>query len=234
MKKIIISGGQGSLAKKIIFNNKNYNIFALNKHLMDITKYTSILKKIKSIKPDYFIHAAALSSPMKQHEVNPIKSIDINIIGTCNVVKACKVTNTKLIYISTNFVYAGTKGNYKETDDLNPINLYAWSKLGGECAVRFYKNSLILRTCMTKKPFPHVYAYTDYITNFLNNDEIAKLILKLINKKGIINLGGIVQTPYQYALKENKNIKKKKFPKSQIKNLGLNTSLNISRLKKLL
>ena len=49
MKKIIISGGQGSLAKKIVFNNKNYNIFALNKHLMDITKYTSILKKIKSI-----------------------------------------------------------------------------------------------------------------------------------------------------------------------------------------
>jgi dTDP-4-dehydrorhamnose reductase len=234
MKKIIISGGQGSLAKKIVFYNKNYKIFSLNKHIMDITKYISILKKIKSIKPSYFIHAAALSSPMSQHEITPIKSININIIGTCNVVKACKITNTKLIYISTNFVYPGIKGNYKETDDLNPINSYAWSKLGGECAVRLYKNSLILRACMTKKPFPHIYAYTNYKTNFLNNDDVAKLVLKLINKKGIINLGGVVQSPYQYALNENKNIKKKAFPKSQLKNLGLNTSLNISKLKKLL
>ena len=57
--------------------------------------------------------------------------------------------NIKLIYFSTNYVYPGSKGNYKETDSLLPVNNYAWSKLGGEASVQLYKNSLILRVCMT-------------------------------------------------------------------------------------
>ena len=63
-------------------------------------------------------------------------SIDNNIIGTCNVVKACKKLKIKLIYLSTSYVYPGLKGNYKETSPLLPYNNYAWSKLGGECAVQ--------------------------------------------------------------------------------------------------
>ena len=52
--------------------------------------------------------------------------------------------NVKLIYFSTNYVYPGTKGNYKETEPVLPVNNYAWSKLGGEASVP-YKNSLILK-----------------------------------------------------------------------------------------
>ncbi len=74
---------------------------------------------------------AGLSRPMKVHEKNIIKSIDLNIIGTTNVTKVCSKLGIKLIYFSTNYVYPGTKGNYKETDPLLPVNNYAWSKLGG-------------------------------------------------------------------------------------------------------
>ena len=67
------------------------------------------------------------------------KSIDLNIIGTANITKACEERNIKLIYFSTNYVYPGKKGNYKEGDNLLPVNNYAWSKLGGEAAVQFIK-----------------------------------------------------------------------------------------------
>ena len=53
---------------------------------------------------------------MDIHEKNINKSIDLNIIGTANVTKVCKQHDIKLIYFSTNYVYPGTKGNYKETD----------------------------------------------------------------------------------------------------------------------
>ena len=75
----------------------------------------------------------------------------------------------KLIYFSTNYVYPGKKGNYRETDPLLPINSYAWSKLGGECSVKLYKNSLIVRLCMCEKPFIHKAAFDDFLTNFINS-----------------------------------------------------------------
>ncbi len=234
MRRIILSGGEGELAKKIFFFNKKYKIYALNKKTLDITNYKNVIKVIKKFKPNYFIHTAALSSPMTQHEKDPIESINVNIIGTSNVVKACYLSKTKLIYISTNFVYPGKKGNYKEAESLNPINLYGWSKLGGECAVKFLKDSLIIRACITKKPFPHKYAFTNYVTSFLSNDDAAKIILKLVNKKGIINMGGKIQTPYEYAIKENKNILRKKISLKQKKKMGYDTSLDSSNLKNIL
>ena len=75
------------------------------------------------------IHLAGLSRPMNIHEKKKIeKSIDLNIIGTANVTKVCKNLILKIIYFSTNYVYPGTKGNYKEMI-LLPVNNYAWSKL---------------------------------------------------------------------------------------------------------
>ena len=123
----------------------------------------------------------------------------------------------------------GKKGNYKEEDPLKPVNNYAWSKLGGECAVTLYKNSLILRIIMCEKPFIHNSAFHDIKTNFIFHDEVASMIPKIIDKKGIINVGGKIQSIYNFAKKTNKNKKKiwkKTFP--------LNPSMNISKLNKIL
>ena len=108
---------------------------------------------------------------------------------------------------------------------MKPINNYAASKLGGECAVKMYKNSLILRITMCEKPFIHKSAFYDIKTNFIFQDEVAKYITKLLNKKGIINIGGKIQTVFNFAKKYNKRIKKisgkKLFPS--------NPSMNISK-----
>ena len=62
-----------------------------------------------------------------------------------------------------------------------------------------YKNSLILRICMTEKPFVHKKAFKDVVMNFMYHEELAKNLLKLINKRGIINIGGTKQTVYNFA-----------------------------------
>ena len=138
----------------------------------------------------------------------------------------------KLIYFSTSYVYPGTKGNYKENNPLLPVNNYAWSKLGGECAVQMYKNSLILRVCMTEKPFVHKSAFADVLTNFIYHKDLVKIFLKLINKKGILNIGGPTQTIYKFAKKEKSNIKKIYAKKIRGLNFPINPSMNLNKLKK--
>jgi dTDP-4-dehydrorhamnose reductase len=229
-KKIVISGGDGRFAKVLKLNNNKLNIFYPNKKKLNILKINSIENYLKKIKPKYLIHAAALSRPMSIHDKNISKSIDLNIIGTCNIVKVCSNLKIKLIYFSTGYVYEGKKGNYKENDPLLPINNYAWSKLGGECAVTMYKNSLILRITMCEKPFIHKSAFYDIKSNFIFHDEVAKIIPKILNKKGILNIGGKIQSIYSFAKKDNPKVKKisgkKLFPK--------NPSMNVGRLNKLL
>ena len=228
-KKIIVTGGDGRFAKVLKNAQLGLNFIFPTKVQLNITKNSSIESYIKKHKPKYLIHCAALSRPMNIHDKNISKSIDINIIGTANIVKACSDFNVKLIYFSTGYVYPGLKGNYKETDGVLPINNYAWSKLGGECSVAMYKNSLILRITMCEKPFIHKKAFYDIETNFIYQEDVAKIIPKIIDEIGIINIGGKTQSVYNFVRASNKDIKKtsgkKLFPPRP--------SMNISKFKKL-
>ena len=167
---------------------------------------------------------------MDIHDKLISKSINLNIIGTCNIVKVCSDLKIKIIYFSTGYVYEGKRGNYKENEPVLPINNYAWSKLGGECAVAMYKNSLILRITMCEKPFIHSYAFHDIKTNFIFHEEVVKVIPKILNKKGIINVGGKTQSIFAFVKKTKKDVKKK----SGKKFLPKNPSMNIEKLNKIM
>ena len=168
----------------------------------------SIKRNLTRVKPKIILHLAGLSSPMSIHEKDICKSIDLNIIGTCNLIKEASKLNIKVVYLSTNYIYPGNSGNYKEIDPLKPWNNYGWSKLGGESAVQMYKNSLILRLCMTEKPFIHKKVYANVKSNFIFQDEVAKILIKVLNKKGIINIGGTPKLIYDFAKKNNQKVKK--------------------------
>jgi dTDP-4-dehydrorhamnose reductase len=165
---------------------------------------------------------------MSIHEKDIRKSIDINIIGTSNLVKACFNDNIKIIYFSTGYVYEGKKGNYTEKDSVKPFNNYGLSKLGGECAVSMYQNSLILRITMTEKPFAHKSAFTNLKSNFMFHEDLVRILPKLLNEKGIINVGGKSQSIYDFAKKYAPKIKKAK-AKKNIK-MPLNQTMNIGKL----
>ena len=232
--KIVITGGSGRFGSELKKIRNKYKLLFPNKHKLNILNLKNIKKYLKSQKPNYLIHLAGLSRPMEIHDKHINKSIDLNIIGTANITKVCAELGIKLIYFSTSYVYPGTKGNYKESDPLMPINNYAWSKLGGECSIQMYKNSLILRVSMAEKPFVHKKAFYDFSTNFIFHDEVAKILFKLINKKGIINLGGKAQTVYKFVKKFNPKIKKIYAKKILGPKYPLNTSMNIKKLKKIL
>ena len=233
-KKIVITGGSGRFGKIFEKNSKNFkfSFFFPKKNQLNILQISTIKKYLKYLKPNYLIHLAGLSRPMKIHEQDIIQSIDKNIIGTANITKVCSELNIKLIYISTCYVYPGIKGNYNEDSPLLPINNYAWSKLGGECSVQLYKNSLILRASVTEKPFIHEKAFIDFKTNFIFHDDLISIIIKLLDCKGIINIGGKSQSVYNFAKKYNSKIKKISAKNILGKNARLNVSMDLNKLKK--
>ena len=186
----------------------------MNKYLIQITKLTKHFENNNSI-------------------IKVLKDINLNIIGTSNLVMVCKKYNIKFVYFSTNYVYPGTKGNYKETDPVLPFNNYGWSKLGGESAVHMYKNSLILRICMTQKPFIHKKALSDVYFNFIFQEEIAKKIPELIRLKGILNVGGPISTIYSFAKKHNSNVKKISLKKIKTIVFKKNMSMNVKKFNKI-
>ena len=231
-RKIVVTGGDGRFAKVLKKNNKNLNLFFFSKNKLDILNLKSIENVFKKINPKIVIHCAGLSRPMDIHEKKISKSIDLNIIGTANIVKACEKFKIKLIYFSTAYVYEGTKGNYKESDPVKPFNNYALSKLGGECSVSMYKNSLILRIQMTEKPFQYKKAYSNIKSNFIFHEDLVNFLPKLLNKKGILNIGGKTQSIYSFAKKNNPNVIKIRAQKNR--KLPINQTMNLNKLNEIL
>ena len=138
-KKIIVTGANGRFAQELKKIKTKFNFIFRNKSQLNILSEKSIRRNITMFKPQSILHLAGLSRPMSIHEKNISKSINLNIIGTCNLVKLCDENKIKIIFFSTSYVYPGVKGNYKETDPLLPWNNYGWSKLGAESAVQMYK-----------------------------------------------------------------------------------------------
>ena len=230
-KKILVTGGDGRFAKVLKEKNKILNLKFLSKKELDILNLDSIEKCFIKFKPKIIFHCAGLSRPMEIHNENIAKSIDLNIIGTANIVKACKKKNIKLIYFSTGYVYQGTKGNYREIDPVKPFNNYGFSKLGGECAVQMYKNSLILRITMTEKPFAYKRGYTNLFSNYMFHEDLVKILPKIIEQYGIINIGGKTRSIFNFGKIYNKKLLK---TKCKDKNIPLKQTMNLQKLKKIL
>ena len=231
IKKVLVTGGSGRFGSALRKIKTKYKIIYPTKKQLDILRIDNIRSFLKRKKPKIVIHMAGLSRPMDQHEKEISRSINLNIIGTSNLVIACSEMKVKIIYISTSYVYPNKGSSFRETDPVLPWNNYGWSKLGAECAVQMYKNSLIVRACVSEKPFLHKTAFNNLKASFLYHDDAAKIVLKLINKTGKINLGGKSQTIFNFAKKTNPSIKK-----SNMKNnvLPKNLTISLSKLKGLL
>jgi dTDP-4-dehydrorhamnose reductase len=196
--RIIFTGGSGLLGSE--FRKIRPDIDYPSSKEFNVTNCEQMKKYVESNGCDLIIHAAAFTSPPLV-EKDPSKAIEVNITGTSNVVKLCMESGIRLIYISTDYVFDGDKGNYKETDPVYPVNKYAWSKLGGECAVRMYDKSLIIRTTFGPNVFPYPKAFVDQWTSRESVSVIAKKIAKLLDKDitGTIHVGGKRKTVYEYA-----------------------------------
>jgi dTDP-4-dehydrorhamnose reductase len=233
-KKFLITGGSGLLGSTLrkIFPEALYP----SEDEFNVLRYDEMDNYIEDRGISTIFHGAAFTSPPKIDK-DPMLAIDINIIGTSNMVKLAEKYDCRLIYICTDYVFKGDKGNYKEDDPLFPVNKYAWSKLGGECAVRLYDNSLIIRTTFGPDTFPYEKAFTDQWTSRESVSKIAGMMEVLIRKgvNGTIHVGGARKTVYEYAKSLDQT---KEIGKISIKDIAfqvpVDTSLNIEHYKEII
>jgi len=181
-RKLLVTGASGLLGSKIVEIAENdYTVIPLHKTKplhsnslkLDITSTAEVLNLFHKLKPYAVIHAASETN-VDKCETQKEHAWKINVEGTRNVAAACKA-GTKLIYISTDYVFDGKKGNYTEDDTPNPINYYAVTKLEGEKqVVQNCKNFAILRTSVLYgwHPFKQNFA-TWVITQLEQNKEIT-------------------------------------------------------------
>jgi dTDP-4-dehydrorhamnose reductase len=200
--KILITGGTGTLGKELIklLKNTNYKIFSPSSQELDVIDFSSCKVWFEKISPDLVIHCAAFTN-IRECEINFSNCIDVNIIGTSNVVKNCEDTKARLVYISTDHVFDGKKGNYDTTDYINPITNYAKSKAAGELIVKMYKNSLIIRTSFFGYTFPYKAAFVDQWSSKDYVDNIAPKILQnaVSETTGIVHCGSKKRTIFDIA-----------------------------------
>ena len=236
MTKILITGGDGEFCKHLVREGKDLSFLTPSKKEADIRDYWQLDRYFYTHQSEFdvVIHAGAITRPMVIHEDNPKLSIKTNIIGTSNVVLMCERYNKKIVYISTDYVYEGTDGNYKEKDALKPFTKYGWSKLGGECAVQMYDNHLILRMAMNKKPFPHPKALIDMKKSLMWIIDAASVTLKLLDETGTINVGGKSQSVYDFVKEENPKIKPILLDDIPDVNMATDCSMDTTKMKMLL
>ena len=241
--KILITGGSGNLGEKLITSALFKNIFYPKKNECNILNFNKLKKFIKKKNINLIIHCAAIAR-MRECERNVYKAIKINVEGTLNIIKVInslkKTKKIKLVYISTDAVYPGDKGNYEETGALKPFNVYGWTKLSSEFIVRTLDNFLIIRTRFFN---PDKIRFKYYAKDIYSSTiEIKKLVLiihKLISKKisGIINVGENRISDYENYKKFKKKIiscsKNKILRKINFK-IATDSSLNIKKLNKIL
>ena len=149
MTKILVTGANGMLGKDLcpILEQNNYTVIKTNSQIMDITDFELTNKVISEQKPDIIIHCAAYTNVDKaQEDFETAKQI--NSTGTENLAQICNTKGLPILYISTDYVFDGTKQTpYTPDDEPNPINNYGLTKYYGEQAIqKFCKKYYIIRT----------------------------------------------------------------------------------------
>jgi dTDP-4-dehydrorhamnose reductase len=136
MIKIALTGADGLVGSRIVELLKNdFQFFPLSQKLMDITDKKQVDETLKNLEFDIFFHLAAFTN-VAGAETNKNLCFKINRDGTKNVFDAVMQKQKKFVYISTDFVFDGTKPPYDESSVVNPVGVYSASKFEGEKIVQ--------------------------------------------------------------------------------------------------
>ncbi len=136
--KVLVTGANGQLGYDVVkeLQKQNIEYFGATRKDFDITDFKATEKFITDYMPDAIIHCAAYTAVDKAED-HKEQCYLVNAVATENIAQICKKINAKIIYISTDYVFDGTKNGFYEVDDKpNPINVYGRSKLLGEQAVK--------------------------------------------------------------------------------------------------
>ena len=147
--RILVTGANGMLARDLcpMLEDADFEVIETTRNELDVTDELQVRRVISDVKPDYVIHCAAYTNVDKAEEEPEIAEL-VNAKSAEYIAKACNSNNAVMIYISTDYVFDGTKKTPYVPDDItNPTGAYGLSKLHGEEAVRkFCPAHYIIRT----------------------------------------------------------------------------------------
>ncbi len=236
-KMYLLTGGNGVLGTEL---QKHLDCFVPDRSLLNVTwPAVEIADEINTHFKLYnckgIIHCAAYTD-VPGAEINKEIAVETNIIGTRNIAELGRTCNIRVIYISTDYVYPGHVGNYKETDKTEPFNFYGFTKLAGETFMSLYRD-LIVRTSFkpndlweTKynKAFIDLYTSADYV------DIVASEIALVIDSKltGTINVATEKKSIYELAQKRYPNVgEMSRWEVSKWLTMPSDISMNIDKFK---
>jgi dTDP-4-dehydrorhamnose reductase len=212
-KRILITGGSGLLGQYLnivtangnniltLHNTQVGNCVKFNNEMIDITNFESIKEIFQSFKPEIAIHSAAITNPIPFHGQHSIDVYMVNVNATKNIAELCDRLRAKLIYISTDLVYAGYRGSMLSEDaKLIPVSLYAETKLMGELKIKeTFENYLILRTALLFGfGLNHSKCHFQNMNDELKNGKPVKLFVDQFRTP--ISLKEAVETIYKISL----------------------------------
>ena len=161
--RILVTGSEGQLGRELQRALRGHVVKATDLRselgFIDITDYRQTLATVEAFGPDVVIHAAAMTN-VDGCERDPDAAYAVNGMGTQNVALACQRAGAALVYISTDYVFDGEKGEpYLEFDPTNPVSAYGRSKLAGEqCLQTLMTRFYIVRTA---------WLYSSHASNFV-------------------------------------------------------------------
>lgn len=161
----LITGGNGQLGTELrhLLDETGVTYVSTDSQEMDITDAKATMTKIQEIKPKVIFHCAAYTAVDQAEDEGKMLDEKINVEGTRNVAQAAKAVGATLVYISTDYVFDGTKkeGEYRVDDPVNPQNEYGRTKLLGEQAVQeILTDYYIIRTSWVFGQYGHNFVFT--------------------------------------------------------------------------
>lgn len=225
MRKFFITGGSGALGKQLVdYISSNYEVLSPTSGECNILDLDNLTNIIKNFNPDVVIHLAAFVDTFGC-EKNIEKAIDTNIIGTINLVKACLNINCKFIYLSSEYVFSGEKGNYTINDKPDPINIYGKTKSSAEYIVSILPHYQIIRAPFIRTIYPKVFT-NQYCSRYFLDEVVEKITYNIINNSNnLIHISSERMSLYELYLKKGIKVEPILIPQNQETVIPKDTSL---------
>lgn len=226
-----MTGGSGRLGTEL--RALMPDIVAPSSKELDVTSQASVARALKEHSPSVIVHAAAFTD-VSGAEKNLKNCWESNVIGTKNIVAELSDDLTKLVYVSTDYVFEGDSGNYSESDPLGPaLNFYSLSKIVAERCVRGVSNSLVIRTSFRPREWTYARAFSDMYTSQDYVDVVVKdlnLVLENIDEIDFecIHVATERKSVYELAKKRSNQVKEASRKSVKVR-LPKDVSLNSSK-----
>lgn len=226
-KRILITGSGGFVGKRLYKDLKQeFDILGIGKtknefvdEVVDLSNEELTFKILNSFNPDVIVHLAALSNVEKCESDNHLADKN-NIYPVKKIVQWTEANDKRLLYVSSDYVFEGTKGGYSEKDLENPVQYYGKTKLAGEKIVSSLKNYVILRPTViygwdpdgmnffmqlyrNQKDGKTMNVPVDQISNPVSVYDFCALIKKILNDDVIgkfVATGNEAFSRYEFAL----------------------------------